>query len=267
MSTWLRICSVPLATTCRTRLAPVTVSGTVRAARTLRSASIRSATLLPAAWLGIQGRPSSVLSRWMWPSTSGGRRSAPPRSMPSVALPTGFNATMRPSLTSISCRVPSGRVALRNISRSSSADPGTHVFGGVEDGHGDHLVEPGRAVGELLQLVVEVDLLLPHRRLERAPALRRGVGVEGETHRDLQRPDLVLALEGGKLLHQHVDRRLGVGMHEGPAARCRAQEGGQHLGLFLDGALGGVERARVEPDAIVPQAQLDAVGPQDLDGG
>ena len=29
--------------------------------------------VLPAAWLGTQGRPSRVLSRWMWPSTSGGR--------------------------------------------------------------------------------------------------------------------------------------------------------------------------------------------------
>ena len=80
MSTWLRMCSVPLATTWRTRLAPVSDSGTVRAARTLRSASMRSATRLPVAWLGTQGRPSRVLSRWMWPSTSGGRTRAPPRS-------------------------------------------------------------------------------------------------------------------------------------------------------------------------------------------
>ena len=85
MSTWLRMCSVPLATTWRTRLAPVSDSGTVRAARTLRSASMRSATRLPAAWLGTQGRPSSVLSRWIWPSTSGGRTSAPPRSSVAAA--------------------------------------------------------------------------------------------------------------------------------------------------------------------------------------
>ena len=33
---------------------------------------MRSATLLPSARFGTQGRPSKVLSRWMWPSTSGG---------------------------------------------------------------------------------------------------------------------------------------------------------------------------------------------------
>ena len=66
MSTWLRMCSVPLTTTWRTRFEPVSNSGRVRAARTRRSASMRSETLLPADWLGTQGRPSSVLSRWMW---------------------------------------------------------------------------------------------------------------------------------------------------------------------------------------------------------
>jgi hypothetical protein len=36
-----------------------------------------SATVLPAAWFGTHGRPSRVLSRWMWPSTSGGRAARP----------------------------------------------------------------------------------------------------------------------------------------------------------------------------------------------
>src|SRR5882757_4033535 len=116
MSTWLRMCSVPLATTWRTRLAPVSASGTVRVARTLRSASMRSATRLPIAWLGTQGRPSRVLSRWMWPSTSGGRMSAPPRSSVSLAVvespEAGRRAAIRPPWTSMWCRLPSGSVAL-----------------------------------------------------------------------------------------------------------------------------------------------------------
>ena len=110
MSTWLRMCSVPVAITCFTRLAPVSVSETVRAARTLRSASMRSATALPVAWFGTHGRPSSVLSRWMWPSTSGGISSTPGSDFVG-----GRRAMMRPSRISMSCRLPSGSVALRII--------------------------------------------------------------------------------------------------------------------------------------------------------
>src|SRR5258707_9305532 len=115
MSTWLRMCRVPLAITWRTRLAPVSASGTVRAARTLRSASMRSATRLPDAWLGTQGRPSRALSRWIWPSTSGGRTSAPFRSrasLGSVWPEAGRRAAMRPPKTSMSRLLPSGSVAL-----------------------------------------------------------------------------------------------------------------------------------------------------------
>src|SRR5215475_9500296 len=44
---------------------------------------------------------------------------------------------------------------------SRSADLGALGLGGVEDLGGDHVLELGRPGGELLQLVIELDLLLP----------------------------------------------------------------------------------------------------------
>src|SRR3984893_10731579 len=151
MSTWLRMCSVPLATTWRTRLAPVSASGTVRVARTLRSASMRSATRLPAAWLGTQGRPSSVLSRWMWPSISGGRTSAPPRSSMSVRVvgssAAGRRAAIRPPWTSICRRLPSGSVALAIRTPLLVGDRARFLAGLSDRGARRHGHEP-RVVGD-----------------------------------------------------------------------------------------------------------------------
>ena len=59
--------------------------------------------------VGTQGRPSRVLSRWMCPSTSGGKSITP--GSPVVG---GRRAAMRPSLISMSCLLPSGSVALRD---------------------------------------------------------------------------------------------------------------------------------------------------------
>src|SRR5436190_2743441 len=218
MSTWLRMCSVPQATTCFTILAPVSLSGTVRAARTWRSASMRSATVLPAAWFGTHGRPSNVLSRWIWPSTSGGSRST--AGSWSVG---GRSAVTRPSVISMSWRLPSASRALR-IVRPMSAKLGPRVLGRVEDRGGDHVVELGRAGGELLQLVVERDLVLPHRWIEGAPAIGLGVGVEGEAQQHLQAGELVVALEIGIFLDQQVGGLLRLLLRVGVAARHGLEE-------------------------------------------
>src|SRR5262249_159 len=66
------------------------------------------------------------------------------------------------------------------ITSMASADLGALGLGGVEDLGGDHVVELGRPGGELLQVVIELDLFGPDRRIERAPAVGLGVGVEGE---------------------------------------------------------------------------------------
>src|SRR5918995_898060 len=155
MSTWLRMCSVPLATTWRTRLAPVFDSGTVRAARTLRSASMRSATRLPVAWLGTQGRPRSVLSRWIWPSTSGGRTSAPPRSR-SPPWEAGRRAAIRPPRTSMSCLLPSGSVALASRTPLLVGD-GARFLAGLCHGSTRSHCHQARIVGDGHEMEAHAD--------------------------------------------------------------------------------------------------------------
>src|SRR5438552_8176316 len=150
MSTWLRMCRVPLAITWRTRLAPVSASGTVRAARTLRSASMRSATRPPDAWLGTQGRPSRVLSRWIWPSTSGGSTSAPFRARASLgsAWPeAGMRAAIRPPSTSMSRLLPSGSVALAKSTPLLVGDR-AGFLAGLGDGRARRHGHQARIVGD-----------------------------------------------------------------------------------------------------------------------
>ena len=73
------------------------------------------------AWLGTHGRPSRVLSRWMWPSTSGGRTSAPARSSvwPGAAAPRlgGGRRSARPRSRCVAA-LPSGR---RGVGEQASA--------------------------------------------------------------------------------------------------------------------------------------------------
>src|SRR5476649_1569405 len=73
----------------------------------------------------------------------------------------------------------------------ASADLGARALGGVKDLGGHDVLELGRAGGELFQLVVQLDLLLPDRRIEGAPAVGLGVGVEGEGEQHLAALDLV----------------------------------------------------------------------------
>ena len=80
--------------------------------------------VLPAAWLGTQGRPSRVLSRWMWPSTSGGRTSAPrDRARPHPTAAGGRRSAL-PDLDVVPAAV--GQRGVADISRSSAARPWWH---------------------------------------------------------------------------------------------------------------------------------------------
>src|SRR5262249_22677901 len=132
------------------------------------------------------------------------------------------------------------------------ADLGALRLGGVEDLAGDHILELGRAGAELLQVVVELDLLGPDRRIESAPAIGRRVAVEGEGEQRLAALDLVVALEVGIFLDQEVDRLIGVLERVLPALRYSAGVGREHVGLLLDRVLGGVIGQRVEPHASIP---------------
>src|SRR5262249_40514399 len=61
------------------------------------------------------------------------------------------------------------------VSITLSRPPSTHLralgLGGVENFAGDHVIELGRSGGELLEVVIELDLLGPNRRVECAPAV------------------------------------------------------------------------------------------------
>src|SRR6185437_12758114 len=200
-------------------------------------------------WFGTHGRPSSVLSRWMWPSTSGGITSTP------GSEPVGGRrAMMRPSRMSMSCWLPSGSVALR-IMRPVLADLRPRVLGRVEDLGGDHIVELGRPGAELLQVVIERDLVLPDLWIERAPAVGLGVLVEGKLQQYLHALELICALEIGIFLDQQVDRLLGILLREGITPRHALEEPGDHLRLLLQRVLGGVKRQRIELHAGVPQPE------------
>src|SRR6185436_6403529 len=215
------MCSVPLATTWRTRLAPVSDSGTVRAARTLRSASMRSATWLPAAWLGIQGRPSSVLSRWIWPSTSGGRTSAPLRSR-SPLSEAGRRAAIRPPETSMSCLLPSGIVALASRTPLLVGDGARFLAGLGDGGAGSHGHQAG-IVGDGHELEALADDL--------GGIARRGVMDAGELAALLHRGDELvvdrqhLRLVAVELGHQ-AERQAEVGGADIDAADARHVEDG-----------------------------------------
>jgi len=138
---------------------------------------------LPSAWLGNPGQAEQTsLSRWMWPSIK--RRQDESGRLPG-ATAAGRQRSGRP-LISMSCRPPSGSVALRRIISRSS---GVRSLGRVEDRRGDHVVELWRAGGETaFSFVVERDLVLPDLRIEGAPAVGLGVGVEAERQQRLPRP-------------------------------------------------------------------------------
>src|SRR5579883_143495 len=156
--------------------------------------------------------------------------------------------------------------ASETCATSMTSDLGTPGLGGVEDLGRDHVLELGGARRELLEVVVHLDLLGPDGGIESAPAIGLGVGVEGELQELGAAFDFVVALEVGIVLDQEVDGLLGVLERVLPAFRHRAGEARQHVGLLLDRVLGGVVRQRIEAHAGVPQAHVDAVLAERLEG-
>ena len=109
MSTWLRMCSVPLATTWRTRLAPVSGFGTGprRAHLAFGLDAIGDAVARR-----LVGHPGQAEQGLVEMDVAVDQRRQQTR-MPGSHCDGGRKAAMRPSFISISCRAPSGRVALR----------------------------------------------------------------------------------------------------------------------------------------------------------
>src|SRR5882672_3920230 len=90
----------------------------------------------------------------MWPSTSGGRTSAPPRSRSPVVG--GRRAAIRPPETSMSCLLPSGSVALASLTPLLVGD-GARFLAGLRDrGARGHCHEAG-VIGDGDELEAHAD--------------------------------------------------------------------------------------------------------------
>lgn len=121
MSTWVRRCVVPCVTHSRIRLPARSSVETGRYGRIFLSVSMRLIRVGPAD-CPIQGRPISVLSRCMWPSTRPGSTKSPPISRVGMLFDsdgaTSPSVTIRPPAIPISARRPS---ASRQWLRSASS--------------------------------------------------------------------------------------------------------------------------------------------------
>ena len=69
----------------------------------------------------------------------------------------------------------------------------------------------GDALGELPELGIEVDLVLPDRGVHRAPAFGLRARREREFQHRVERLALVLGVEVGELLDQIFDRLVAIG--------------------------------------------------------
>src|SRR5262245_49657213 len=243
-------------------------------------------------------KPSSRLSRARSggpPRTDtvprvGGTRSATSRSKVDLPHPEGPRrltnppgATLRPTLSSAVTepRSLSKRTVAFSSSTASAAPAPLMSFGGLarlpaelgprgrrrrQDRLGHHVGDLRRLALELLQLVVDVDLLLPHGGLHRAPALGRGGLGEAEAEDGLDRVHLGVAIEVRVRLHQEIDGLVRILPRVRPALGGRARECGQHVGVLLQCLVGRVVEVRVELDARVPEPHVDAVGAERLEG-
>src|SRR3954464_133677 len=120
MSTWVRRWVVPRTTHSRIRFAARFSVDSGKWGRIVLSVSMRLIRVGPAAW-PIHGKPVSVLSRCMWPSTSPGKTRSPPMSsagalFEDAAAPSPTTANFPPAMP-ISTRRPS---AMRQLVRNAS---------------------------------------------------------------------------------------------------------------------------------------------------
>ena len=79
---------------------------------------------------------------------------------------------------------------------------------------------------------------------------------------------LVLGVEVGEFLHQHLDRPAAVRrlISKAPAVRRGTQVFRKYIAPRLDGVRGCVIGQRVKLHAGVPKPHRDVVGPEHLDG-
>src|SRR5215472_16865654 len=122
MSTWVRRCVVPRATHSRIRFPARSSVDIGRCGRIVLSVSMRFIRVGPAA-CPIQGRPVSVLSRCMWPSTSPGNRRSPAMSssgalFDDAAAPSPTAAIFPPAMPISTSRPSASRQLVRNASTS-----------------------------------------------------------------------------------------------------------------------------------------------------
>src|SRR4029453_18614745 len=160
------------------------------------------------------GPPSTVTVPWV-----GGTRSATSRSKVDLPHPDGPRrlmnppgGTWRPTFSSAvteprslanrtvapSSLTAGGAPRLfmdSAVSRALRADLGSRCRGHLQNRVGHHVADFRRPSFELLELLVDVDLLLPHARLHRAPALGHGGLGEAEVQHRLDRVQLGVAIE------------------------------------------------------------------------
>src|ERR1043165_7578301 len=135
-----------------------------------------------------------------------------------------------------------------------SADLRPAVGRHLEDVERHDLLELRHPLRKLAKFGVEVDLILPDGGVHRAPAFGLRPWREREAEHRLECLCLVLGIEIGEFLHQHLDRLRPVRrlIGKAPAFRGGAQVFRQDVAARLDGVGGRVVGQRVELHAGIP---------------
>jgi hypothetical protein len=117
---------------------------------------------------------------------------------------------------------------------------------------------------ELAELAVQRDLILPDRRVHRAPPACPRCVAEAVREHDIGSDSLVGAVQVGVLLDQDVHRLVAILVGPLPALGRGAQKCREHIALRLQRFRGRVVRQRVELDPGVPERHVDPLGTQHL---